>query len=58
MTADMHTGNDGYRGRYIIDWAAEMPDDADPLDRHAPTPGSRSIDTWRWVRPRSMKLGK
>jgi arginyl-tRNA synthetase len=23
---------DGYKGEYIIDWAAEMPDDADPLE--------------------------
>jgi arginyl-tRNA synthetase len=23
---------DGYQGRYIIDWAAAMPDDADPLE--------------------------
>jgi arginyl-tRNA synthetase len=23
---------DGYRGQYVIDWAAEMPDDADPFE--------------------------
>ena len=23
---------DGYRGQYIVDWAAEMPDGADPLE--------------------------
>ena len=24
--------DNGYAGRYVIDWAEEMPDDADPLD--------------------------
>jgi arginyl-tRNA synthetase len=24
--------DDGYHGQYVIDWAAEMPDDADPLE--------------------------
>jgi len=24
--------DDGYRGEYLIEWAAEMPDDADPLE--------------------------
>jgi arginyl-tRNA synthetase len=23
---------DGYKGEYVVDWAAEMPDDADPLE--------------------------
>ena len=29
--AGLEPPEDGYQGQYIIDWAAEMPDDADPL---------------------------
>ncbi|MEZ5309104.1 MAG: arginine--tRNA ligase [Microthrixaceae bacterium] len=29
--AGIEPAEDGYQGQYIIDWAAEMPDDADPL---------------------------
>jgi arginyl-tRNA synthetase len=30
--AGVEPPEDGYRGQYIIDWASEMPDDADPLE--------------------------
>lgn len=30
--AGVDVPENGYRGQYIIDWAAEMPDDADPLE--------------------------
>jgi arginyl-tRNA synthetase len=53
---------DGYQGDYLIDWAAEMPDDADPLEwgyqralaSHRATLESLNIHHDEWFSERSM----
>ena len=39
---------DGYAGRYIVEWAAEMPEDADPVEwgyafPHGPVGAHREV---------------
>jgi arginyl-tRNA synthetase len=53
---------DGYQGDYLIDWAAEMPDDADPLDwgreralaSHRATLAQLNVHHDVWFSERSM----
>ena len=53
---------DGYHGEYLIDWAAEMPDDADPLEwgrghaiaSHRATMSSVNVEFDIWYSERSM----
>ena len=53
---------DGYAGQYVIDWAAEMPDDADPLewgrqralDSHAESLGAINVSFDVWFSERSL----
>ena len=54
--------DDGYHGEYLIGWAAEMPDDADPLEwgyaralaSHRATLGALGIEFDVWFSERSM----
>ncbi len=60
--AGTDVGEDGYHGRYIVDWAAEMPGDADPLEwgyaralaAHRSVLESLSIHFDSWFSERSM----
>ena len=60
--AGTEVGEDGYHGRYIVDWAAEMPGDADPLEwgyaralaAHRSVLESLSIHFDSWFSERSM----
>ena len=60
--AGQEVPDDGYHGQYIVDWAAEMPTDVDPLEwgytRALAAPKSalesRSIHFHTWFRERSM----
>jgi arginyl-tRNA synthetase len=53
---------DGYHGEYVIEWAAEMPDDADPLEwgyaralaSHQATLAALGIDFDVWFSERSL----
>lgn len=55
-------GDDHYKGQYVIDWAAEMPDDADPMEwgreraiaSHRETLAAMNVEFDVWFSERSL----